>query len=57
LDDIKEIYIMALLVATPGEERIGHKQLHIEDELKAFLEAFALLETGVLPAEILKKIA
>ena len=49
--------IMALLIATPGEERIGHKQLHVEDELKAFLEAFALLETGMLPAEILKKIA
>ena len=48
---------MALLIATPGEERIGNKHLGVEDELKAFLEAFALLETGMLPAEILKKIA
>ena len=48
---------MAMLIATPGEERIGHKHLNVEDELKSFLEAFALLETGVLPAEILKKIA
>jgi len=46
---------MAINIATPGEERFGHN--HIEDELKAFLEAFALLEAHVLPAEILKKIA
>lgn len=47
---------MAVVLAVPGEERSNHK-LHVEDELKAFLEAFALLETGMLPAEILKKIA
>ena len=47
---------MAVLIATPGEERFDHKN-HVEDELKAFLEAFTLLETGMLPAEILKKIA
>jgi hypothetical protein len=48
---------MALVsVATPGEERFDPKH-HLEDELKAFLEAFSLLETGMLPAEILKRIA
>ena len=47
---------MAALVATPGEERFDNHN-HIEDELAAFLEAFSLLETGMLPVEILKKIA
>ena len=47
---------MALLIATPGTERMDPKH-HVEEELKAFLEAFSLLEAGVLPAEILKKIA
>jgi hypothetical protein len=47
---------MAAVLATPTEERFAPKN-HVEDELKAFLEAFALLETGLLPAEILKKIA
>lgn len=47
---------MATILATPGEERFDPKN-HLHDELQAFLEAFALLETGVLPAEILKKIA
>lgn len=47
---------MAALVMTPGEEHFDHKN-HVEDELKTFLEAFTLLETGLLPAEILKKIA
>ncbi|HZZ00715.1 MAG TPA: hypothetical protein VFE36_14195 [Candidatus Baltobacteraceae bacterium] len=47
---------MAALIFTPGEERFDSKH-HVEDELKAFLEAFALLETGMFPAELLKKIA
>ncbi len=47
---------MAAILATPGEERFDPKN-HVQDELKAFLEAFALLETGMLPAELLKKIA
>jgi len=47
---------MAMLIMTPGEEHAEPKN-HLQDELKTFLEAFALLEAGVLPAEILKKIA
>ena len=48
---------MALVsIATPGQERIDSKN-HLEDDMKAFLEAFALLEGGLLPAELLKKIA
>jgi hypothetical protein len=47
---------MAGTIATPGEERFDPKN-HLADELQAFLEAFQLLETGVLSTEILKKIA
>lgn len=47
---------MAVLLATPTQER-SNPVNHMEDELKAFLEAFSLLEAGMLPAEILKKIA
>jgi hypothetical protein len=47
---------MALISATPGDERFDPKN-HLADELQVFLEAFQLLEAGVLSPEILKKIA
>ena len=47
---------MAIVLATPGQERFDPKN-HLEEDMKAFLEAFALLETGMLPADLLKKIA
>jgi hypothetical protein len=47
---------MALVsVATPGKDRL--EPHHLEEEVKTFLEAFSLLETGMMPAEILKRIA
>lgn len=47
---------MASITFTPGNEHVNPKN-HLEDELKAFLEAFTLLEAGMLPTDILKKIA
>jgi hypothetical protein len=47
---------MASITFTPGNEHVDPKN-HLEDELKAFLEAFTLLEGGMLPRDILKKIA
>jgi len=47
---------MAVVLATPGQEHFDPKK-HLEEDMKAFLEAFALLETGMLPADLLKKIA
>lgn len=44
------------ILATPGEVHVDPKN-HLQEELQSFLEAFALLEHGVLPLEILKKIA
>jgi hypothetical protein len=47
---------MASITFTPGTEHVDPKN-HLEDELKSFLEAFSLLEAGMLAPEILKKIA
>ncbi len=47
---------MASITFTPGTEHVDPKN-HLEDELKSFLEAFTLLEAGMLSPEILKKIA
>ena len=47
---------MASVTFTPDNEHFDPKN-HLEDELKAFLEAFSLLEHGIIPADILKKIA
>ena len=47
---------MASITFTPGNEHFDPKN-HLEEDLKAFLEAFSLLETGMLAPEILKKIA
>ena len=47
---------MGSFTLTPGNEHADPKD-HLERELQAFLEAFSLLETGALSADILKKIA
>jgi hypothetical protein len=47
---------MASITFTPGNEHVDPKN-HLEDELKTFLEAFTLLEAGMLSTQILKKIA
>ena len=47
---------MASITFTPGTEHVDPKN-HLEDELKTFLEAFTLLEAGILSTDILKKIA
>jgi hypothetical protein len=47
---------MGSFTLTPGSEHADPKD-HLEHELQAFLEAFSLLEMGVLSSDILKKIA
>jgi hypothetical protein len=44
------------LLMIPGESHVsnGHG---LNDELQAFLEAFALLELGAVPKDLLSKIA
>jgi len=47
---------MASYMLTPGDQHVDPKH-HLEEELKAFLEAFSLLEAGIISPDVLKKIA